>query len=488
MLDQFISCSRSCSNLNEFALEVVFHALFMQLKLHFFLEEMDDEEEEFVTHWFLMRQRLVAAVICLVVQYYMVKKRNIKKRITYVSRHFHNVLRAIIELEDKFLLQPNGSSVPAEIHGNDKFMVDAPRYRGRKDFPTQNVLAACTFDLKFTYVLVGWEGTTSDSRIIKDALSREDCLKIPQGKYYLVDAGFMLTSGIITPYRGVRMAPSMTPDANVPISEKSLIWTSKMDDALIDSFTHELDMGNKVNGTFTPTAYGNIVAHLTKQFGFKVDKEKVKNRWKTLKKKYSEVYDIFKGGMSGFSWNPSTHTWEAEDQVWEQLIEVKPKAANWRNTPLPNFERMLALYGNDRATGDEGDTSSNFPVNLDDVGVDDPSHGAEGESSKKTRRVGAKKAKDSSSEGVVIAEQIQGVVSAMREGNQVFRDRYASQISTSQISGEDTVKLIQESGCDEDKIPIIYCFLMNDLSKLRTVIQCPPSICKQVIMQMVFSD
>ncbi|KAI9090712.1 hypothetical protein K1719_028565 [Acacia pycnantha] len=117
------------------------------------------------------------------------------------SRHFHNVLRAIIELEDKFLLQPNGSSVPAEIHGNDKFypyfkdcvraidgthirakvrMVDAPRFRGRKDFPTQNVLAACTFDLKFTYVLVGWEGTASDSRIIKDALSREDCLKIPQ--------------------------------------------------------------------------------------------------------------------------------------------------------------------------------------------------------------------------------------------------------------------------------------------------------------------
>ncbi|KAI9072892.1 hypothetical protein K1719_045137 [Acacia pycnantha] len=235
-----------------------------------------------------MRQKLVAAVICLVVQYYMVKKCNIKKRITYsmnsarervreevmyriaytpsgrdivrmgpgaffglcnmlkrdgilkptrfssveeqvakalyilshktknrvvnfwfrrsgetVSRHFHNVLRAIIELEDKFLLQPNGSSVPAEIHGNDKFypylkdcvgaidgthirakvrMVDAPRYRGRKDFPTQNVLAACTFDLKFTYVLVGWEGTASDSRTIKDALSREDCLKIPQAE------------------------------------------------------------------------------------------------------------------------------------------------------------------------------------------------------------------------------------------------------------------------------------------------------------------
>ena len=59
---------------------------------------------------------------------------------------------------------------------------DAPRYRGRKGYRTQNVLAACSFDLKFTYVLSSWEGTTSDSRIIKSALTRNDNLKISQGK------------------------------------------------------------------------------------------------------------------------------------------------------------------------------------------------------------------------------------------------------------------------------------------------------------------
>lgn len=30
---------------------------------------------------------------------------------------------------------------------------DAPRNRGRKGYPTLNVVAACSFDLKFTYVL-----------------------------------------------------------------------------------------------------------------------------------------------------------------------------------------------------------------------------------------------------------------------------------------------------------------------------------------------
>ncbi|XP_047179967.1 uncharacterized protein LOC124846694 [Vigna umbellata] len=80
----------------------------------------------------------------------------------------------------------------------------APRFRGRKDWPTQNVFAACDFDMKLTYVLAGWEGTASDSRILKNALDRDDLLVIPQGKYYLGDAGFMLKSTILTPYRGVR--------------------------------------------------------------------------------------------------------------------------------------------------------------------------------------------------------------------------------------------------------------------------------------------
>ncbi|KAI3508729.1 hypothetical protein L1887_23742 [Cichorium endivia] len=81
---------------------------------------------------------------------------------------------------------------------------DAARFRGRKGYPTINVLACCTFDLKFTYVLTGWEGTASDSRIIKNALTRDDKLLIPRGRYCLVDAGLSHTSTLMTPYRGAR--------------------------------------------------------------------------------------------------------------------------------------------------------------------------------------------------------------------------------------------------------------------------------------------
>ena len=56
------------------------------------------------------------------------------------------------------------------------------RYQERKYYPTQNVLAACSFDLKFTYVLLGWEGSASDSRILDNALMKDfDRLIVPHG-------------------------------------------------------------------------------------------------------------------------------------------------------------------------------------------------------------------------------------------------------------------------------------------------------------------
>jgi hypothetical protein len=72
----------------------------------------------------------------------------------------------------------------------------------RKGHLSQNVLAACSFDMHFTYVLSGWEGSASDSRIFNDA--REHGLTIPQGIFYLADAGFPLCDALLVPYRGVR--------------------------------------------------------------------------------------------------------------------------------------------------------------------------------------------------------------------------------------------------------------------------------------------
>ena len=54
------------------------------------------------------------------------------------------------------------------------------RFRGCKDGTTQNVLAAISFDLKFTYILVGWKDSAHDSRVLSDAFARPGGFSIPE--------------------------------------------------------------------------------------------------------------------------------------------------------------------------------------------------------------------------------------------------------------------------------------------------------------------
>ncbi|GAV78636.1 LOW QUALITY PROTEIN: DDE_4 domain-containing protein, partial [Cephalotus follicularis] len=91
-----------------------------------------------------------------------------------VSRHFHKVLRSMVTFEEYFLNQPDGSEVSLEILYSSRF------YPYFKD---------CIGTIDGTHVQV--------------KVSNEDVPRY-RGKYYLVDAGFMLRSGLIAPYRGVR--------------------------------------------------------------------------------------------------------------------------------------------------------------------------------------------------------------------------------------------------------------------------------------------
>ena len=54
----------------------------------------------------------------------------------------------------------------------------------------------------FTYILTGWEGSATDSWVWADALFRG--FKVPNGFYYLADAGFPHCKELLIPFRGVR--------------------------------------------------------------------------------------------------------------------------------------------------------------------------------------------------------------------------------------------------------------------------------------------
>ena len=70
----------------------------------------------------------------------------------------------------------DGTHIPVSVSPEDR-----PRYRNRKGDVSTNVLATCGPDLRFIYVLVGLEGSTGDSRVLRDALCRQNKLDIPIG-------------------------------------------------------------------------------------------------------------------------------------------------------------------------------------------------------------------------------------------------------------------------------------------------------------------
>lgn len=118
-----------------------------------------------------------------------------------IHTYFHTVFQAILKLYPEFVNPPN-SSTPLKIINNSRFypwfedcvgaldgthvhasipVGDQDRYRYRKGGLSQNVLAAISFDdLKFTYVLAGWEGLTHDSRVLNDVLARG--FRVPEGR------------------------------------------------------------------------------------------------------------------------------------------------------------------------------------------------------------------------------------------------------------------------------------------------------------------
>ncbi|KAK1258226.1 hypothetical protein QJS04_geneDACA020730 [Acorus gramineus] len=144
-----------------------------------------------------------------------------------ISRYFRKVLKACLKLSERNIQPPDLSQTPNQILNSSRFypafkdcigaldgtLVHAiiardnqVPYRGRKGDCMQNVLAVCSFDMLFTYVMAGWEGTAHDSRILSETI--RDPSKLfpmpPLRKYYLVDAGYTNKRGFLAPYRNVR--------------------------------------------------------------------------------------------------------------------------------------------------------------------------------------------------------------------------------------------------------------------------------------------
>ncbi|KAL8510907.1 hypothetical protein ACS0TY_017647 [Phlomoides rotata] len=92
---------------------------------------------------------------------------------------------------------------------------DKPHFRTRKSRISTNVLGVCDRNMRFVYVLPGWEGSAADCRVLRDTILRPNGLKVPKDykflflpflirNYYLGDNGYANSEDFLVPYRGFR--------------------------------------------------------------------------------------------------------------------------------------------------------------------------------------------------------------------------------------------------------------------------------------------
>ncbi|KAI3670530.1 hypothetical protein L1987_87868 [Smallanthus sonchifolius] len=140
--------------------------------------------------------------------------------------------------------------------------------------------------------------------------------------------------------------------------KEQLKWTEIMDNAFIQAMVTQQDKGNRINGIFTSHAYSNMIEKLNTNLRMDFNKNHLKNRSKTLKERFSQWYDMFRGtSLSGFSCNSDTQLIEAEDEVWDKLIDSKPEDVMLKTRKVSNYNEMLELFAKDRASGAHDETA-----------------------------------------------------------------------------------------------------------------------------------
>ncbi|KAE8212663.1 hypothetical protein CF327_g3719 [Tilletia walkeri] len=114
----------------------------------------------------------------------------------------------------------DGVHVPANPPADE-----ATRFLDRHANLTFNILAACGFDLKFHYILSGWEGSAGDSLVYHAA--RTSTWLIPTGRTYLADSGFPLCPKLLIPFPRTRYHLSEWGEGDQTVSNKEELYNRR---------------------------------------------------------------------------------------------------------------------------------------------------------------------------------------------------------------------------------------------------------------------
>ncbi|CAL5427774.1 unnamed protein product [Camellia sinensis] len=285
-----------------------------------------------------------------------------------VSKHFNNVLKAVLRLYGLLLKKPEPITANCT---DDRWSygtyvkvrapaIDKPRYRTRKGEIATNVLGVCSQDMQLIYVLPGWEGSASDSRVLRDAVSRPNGLKVPTGNEEMnpPPPATELGDEMIDV---VEASDQWSMDDTGTISSRKKgkprrFWNHReevflvitMKDVIASNPRWKLD-----NNQFRAGFYNECEKKILSAFpGTDLRASPhIDSKIKFWRKQYNALQDML--NISGFGWDDEQKmVLGYSDDVWQNYVRRVPDAKGMRNRPFPFYEDWLILFGKDKATGE----------------------------------------------------------------------------------------------------------------------------------------
>ncbi|KAL8479767.1 hypothetical protein ACS0TY_026632 [Phlomoides rotata] len=285
------------------------------------------------------------------------------------------------------------------------------QYCNRKGHCSVNVLRVCDMNMRFVYVLTGWEGSAVDSRVLRDAIHRNNGLHVPRGNYYLCDNGYPNCKGFLTPYKGVmyhlnewssRQPQTYQEYFNMKHTRaRNMRWgilrspswypiktTNKIivaccllhnyikreiidahgsgialnvdkgkavraQDALIRCLIDIVNDGWKAENGFKAGFQRELEKNMRKMLPVTdiVVNPHINSKIHVWKKEYGALSDLL--SKSGIRWNSTTSMIEVSDEeVWDASRQADPHLKSMCFKSWPYYSQWLEIFGKDRATGE----------------------------------------------------------------------------------------------------------------------------------------
>ncbi|KAF8401398.1 hypothetical protein HHK36_012336 [Tetracentron sinense] len=162
----------------------------------------------------------------------------------------------------------------------------------------------------------------------------------------------------------LQAAPYTSPTTD--FNRSRVTWTPTMDRYFINLMLDHVRRGNKIGRSFNKQAWMDMTVLFNEKFGFQYDKDVLKNRYKTLRRQYTDIKILL--GQNGFGWDGTLQMVTADVYIWDDYVKAHPNARQYRTRPMPYYGDLCVIYGNAAVNGKYSFSGHN-------VSPDDDVHG-----------------------------------------------------------------------------------------------------------------